>query len=264
MQLQASGAGPSHRAYRQSLSWWEEVLQAGVEVPLAPQLHFPACGAPGCLFVFTDAAREKGTGFGGFSLVKLAHERAGRFLFMAQSWDYDSLRALQADELSMPAGEMFGAVTLLDAAITHLGRVTHAICFTDSVATANGLTTAASHAPQLNAMLSWLFERHRGVQFLGVHQRGLRNQASDRLSRGRGAAVLAEAEQSGLTLVQLFPHKSAKAMLIEARRLPTRGASPDATRVRRRRPKRRPSAQASPGGRGPIADSFCAEVAGIT
>lgn len=239
MLLRVSKAGPLHEAYCQSLDWWRAVLQSGVSVPLAPQLRFPACEAPGCIFAFTDAARESGTGYGGFTVVRRGSEQVGELLFMAQEWPEDTLLALQSNALSMPAGEMFGAVVLLDAVISRLGRVTHAICFTDSVATASGLTTAASHAPQLNTMLSWLFNRNRQVQFLGVHQKGLRNQASDRLSRGKGAAVLVEAAQSGLRVEQLHPHSSAARMLEEARRQPTREQRPEAARARRRQPEGR-------------------------
>ncbi|KAL1504581.1 hypothetical protein AB1Y20_008366 [Prymnesium parvum] len=53
-------------------------------------------------------------------------------------------RRLQADDFSMPAGEAFGAVVLIDAVLTVLPAVSH---------------------------------------FLGIHQPGVRNRASDALSR---------------------------------------------------------------------------------
>lgn len=68
--IQIGASSAAAREYRVALAWWQAALGVGIEVPLAPRLMFPQVGAEGCLFVFTDAARENGTGFGGFTAVK--------------------------------------------------------------------------------------------------------------------------------------------------------------------------------------------------
>lgn len=80
-------------------------------MPLAPKpkLTFPQIGESGCACVFTDAAREAGTGFGGFMIVEEGPSGSPVFLFIEQRWSEASLRKLRRDEWSMPAGEMFGA-----------------------------------------------------------------------------------------------------------------------------------------------------------
>ena len=69
---------------------------------------------------------------------------------MAESWSEGTLRMLQCDVLSMPAGECFGAVVLADAVARRLGGLTHMWCFTDSIATRSAVTTGSSSAPQLD------------------------------------------------------------------------------------------------------------------
>lgn len=82
----------------------------------------------------------------------------------------------------------------------------HVICFTDSYATAEGLTAASgSDAPQLSFLVRWLCERRAGMQFLGMHQRGLRNVTSDRLSRGHQEPVLQELSAAGIHVRSLSP-----------------------------------------------------------
>ena len=107
----------------------------------------------------------------------------------------------------MPAGECHGAVVFADALLSALHGVTHLYCFTDSDATARAFTTAGSGSPQLNVQMQWLLRRHPGVQLLGIHQAGVRNEAADRLSRtiaGRDK-VLAEVKAAGLTSVEIQP-----------------------------------------------------------
>ncbi|KAL1522763.1 hypothetical protein AB1Y20_017735 [Prymnesium parvum] len=59
--------------FRHALAWWTRVLSSHVTVPLAPRLVFPEASESGCVFVFTDAAREMGTGHGGFTCVRWEH-----------------------------------------------------------------------------------------------------------------------------------------------------------------------------------------------
>lgn len=145
-------------------------------------------GEEGCAFLFTDAAREDGSGFGGFTLIRGGGDGQGspRFLFMAEAWDATTLRLLQGDVISMPAGECFGAA---EAVVRRLRGLTHLWRFTDSVATKAAITSGSSGAPQLDYLVTWLARRSPGVQFLAVHVPGVRNVMADKLSRDRAAEV---------------------------------------------------------------------------
>ena len=144
----------------------------------------------GCAFCFTDAAREAGTSHGGFSAVRRG--QAVEFLFLEQRWPADVLAALQENELLMVAGETYGAVVLADALLTDLQTASHMIIFTDSSATEVAINTGNSPSPQLNFLIRWLVQRWPAVQFLGVWQKGIRNDIADKISRKDLLAVLAE------------------------------------------------------------------------
>lgn len=218
--LMVGGKSKTATAYQHALDWWQSALSKEVSTPLAPMLRFPELGGPRSAFVFTDAAREEGTGFGGFTMW----ENAGRseFWFIAEQWSASMLRALQQNEVSMPAGEAMGAVILLDAVLSRCSEVEFVYCFTDSDATAKALTAAGSGAPQINFLIQWLLDRHRSVQFLGIHQRGVRNVASDRLSRGDARGVVAEAAASGARVVRLDPPPCFTAVTESVMTLPLR------------------------------------------
>ena len=201
--LAVAGDTPKQQLYRLALEWWQAALEDGVSVPLAPRLTFPTLDEPGSAFIFTDAAREDGTGFGGFTLVREAGHDAPLFLYIEQRWEDDALRALQSNSFSMPAGEAYGAVMLLDAVAHRLRGVSHIQAFTDSDATARALTTGSSGSPQLDFLVRWLFARHPGVQFLGIHQAGVRNSASDGLSRRALLDVLHEVTEAGAVIERL-------------------------------------------------------------
>lgn len=128
---------------------------------------------------------------------------------MEQRWPADVLVALQENELSMVAGEAYGAVVLADAVLTELGDATHMVVFTDSSATEVAINTGNSPSPQLNLLVRWLVERWPGVQFLGVWQKGSRNDVADRISREGLAAVLAEAEGAEMLTDRLHACSSA-------------------------------------------------------
>ncbi|KAL3912566.1 MAG: hypothetical protein SGPRY_008298 [Prymnesium sp.] len=135
------------REYRRALGWWHAALSAGIAVPLAPRRIFPQVGQPGCAYMLTDAAREDGTGFGGFTIVEEGSPPRPKCLFVEHQWGRETLNRLQADRWSMPAGEMFGAAMIMAAVARRLVGVTHIICFSDSVATATAVTTGSSGAP---------------------------------------------------------------------------------------------------------------------
>ena len=99
------------------------------------------------------------------------------------------------------------------------------IVFSDSDATARAFTTASSGAQQLNAAMQWLIARHPFVQFLGIHQPGVRNAAADGLSRQQldRERVLAEAAAAGLRPVRVPLDEEAVRLLIAAvRSMPLR------------------------------------------
>ena len=97
----------------------------------------------------------------------------------------------------MPAGEMFTMVIALVAFAEVLPGMKHAVCFTDSMATKSVVASGASPAPQLNALAMWLFDRLPGVQFLAIHQPGVRNDAADGISRNDMDRVLADVREAG-------------------------------------------------------------------
>ena len=96
------------------------------------------------------------------------------------------------------------------------------MCFTDSDATAKGLTAAGSGAPQLNLLLGWLGDKWAGMQFLGVHQQGVRNVTSDRLSRGQVDLVRRELSSAGIRVQRLLPTAGAREVLEAAKNQPLR------------------------------------------
>jgi hypothetical protein len=198
------GTGPTVKAYQRSLAWCRAALEQGVAVPLCPRAHFPDFDEPGCAFLFTDAAREAGTGHGAFTVVQWQGEHSQvELLFVEQRWSQHTLAALQSDVLSMPAGEGFGAVVAADAMLTALQGVTHLVVFTDSAATEAAINSANSPSPQMNVLVQWLMERWPLVQFMAVWQKGERNDVADRISRAGLAAVVAEAEAAGLATRRL-------------------------------------------------------------
>ena len=119
------------------------------------------------------------------------------FYYVEARWPDDVIAALQQDRISMPAGEMFTMVVALVAFADVLPGLKHAVCFTDSMATKAVIASGASPAPQLNALAMWLFDRLPGVQFLAIHQPGVRNDAADGISRSDMDRVLGEAREAG-------------------------------------------------------------------
>ena len=170
--------------------------------------------------MFTDAAREEGTGYGGHSPTMI--NGSPSLLAMGKSWPQDIGDKLRNNILSMPAGETFGAVVVADATIRALGNVTHLTLMTDCIATASTINSGGSGSMQLNALALWLFERHPRVQFLGIHLPGVANGAADSLSRGRVNDVVDEAKVCGTKIVWLYPHRSAFELLRSLSDMPQR------------------------------------------
>ena len=193
--LAVSGDKPGQIAYRESLLWWQARLTEGLVVPLAPRHHFPTPGAPGCVVVCTDAAREAGTGLGGYAPVEVGGELI--FYYVEARWPSDILLALQENRISMPAGELFTMVVTIAAVAEELEGVSHVIGFTDSDATRAAVTSGASPAPQLNCMVMWLQRAVASAQFLAIHQPGKRNDAADGISRSNRRGVLGEVRSVG-------------------------------------------------------------------
>ena len=180
-------------------------------MPLAPRQHFPAVSDEGCAFCFTDAAREAGTGHGGFTAVRRG--QAVEFLYLEQRWPADVLVALQENEMSMVAGEAYGAVVLADAVLADLQSATHMVIFTDSSATEVAINTGNSPSPQLNFLIRWLVQRWPAVQFLGVWQKGIRNDIADKISRKDLSAVLADVSQHDLSARELLACEGAEDLM---------------------------------------------------
>lgn len=220
--ISVGGRSAAAREFRVALEWWRATLMGGVSVPLAPRLVFPQVGEAGCLFVFTDAAREDGTGFGGFTIVIEESSSQPTFMYVEQRWSSESLRRLQRDEWSMPAGEMFGAAMIMSAVTQRLSGVSHIVCFSDSVSTVNAVTTGSSAAPQLNTTIRRLQSRLPQIQMLGIHQPGVRNGVSDKLSRGKLAEVLVSIEASAVRAERLTLIDEWEAWLRESQAQPTR------------------------------------------
>ena len=190
------GSKPAQQAYQQSLAWWKHALEDGISAPLAPKLTFPALGENGSAFMFTDAAREDGTGHGAFTFIT-ASDGQLLFLYIDPRWPADVIADLQSNRCSMPAGEGLGAVIFADLLASALPGLTHLVLFSDSTAVVAALNSNSSPSPQLNMLVRWLFERHPRLQVLAIHQPGVRNSAADGLSRTQSRQVIADAEAAG-------------------------------------------------------------------
>ena len=83
---------------------------------------------------------------------------------MDPRWPEEVLKALQENTLSMLAGEGIGAVVFTDEMATLLPNLTHLYVFTDSTAVEAAINSASSPSPQMNVVVSWLFDRILGTQ----------------------------------------------------------------------------------------------------
>jgi hypothetical protein len=197
--LSVAGVGKIQKEYQRSLDWWLAALKRDMSLPLAPRLTFPKPGEEGCAAVITDAAREDGTGMGGYAPFINPHSNERQMMVVASQWPQDLKEALQTNVLSMPAGELFALACTVASVSHHVAAVTHCVVLTDSDASAAAINTGASGSPQLQAILLWLEEMCPSLQLLGVWIPGEANTRADGLSRGvaKAGAVVAEAEEAG-------------------------------------------------------------------
>jgi hypothetical protein len=218
--IRVSGQGPAAVEFQLAIAWWRHALEAGMSTPLAPRLEFPPLDATGAAFMFTDAAREAGTGHGGFTMVHSELQLV--MIDMDPRWPGDILAALRSNELSMPAGEALGAVALADALADCLPGLTHLVVYTDSIATRSAIQTCNSDSPQLNYIIRWLLDRRPTLQLLGIHQPGVRNGAADGLSRHASPRIRQEAMDVGARVVSLPEDPAVWEMARAARAMPQR------------------------------------------
>ena len=224
--LHLHGGTAPQVAFQEAMQWWRAALERGLASPLAPKRSFPPLDAPGVAVIFTDAARENGTGVGGYSPIRRDGQRP-TLLYTSEEWPQWALRALQGNDLSMPAGEGFGVVAVLDALIGSLEGVSHVYVFTDCIAARAAINSEASGSPQINELIRWLLARHPHIQLLAFHQPGKRNRAADGLSRnGYGgelaSTILHEAREAGMQTEELELTRDAWDALEGAARLPQR------------------------------------------
>lgn len=111
--------------------------------------------------LFSDTAREVGTGYGGLSFIR-RRGKAGKvpkptMLSMAEQWNQATRHDLQTKRLSMPAGEApIGVIIMIDAMARELEGLTHLVAFTDSDPAAAALNMANSPSPHIDCLERWL------------------------------------------------------------------------------------------------------------
>ena len=197
--LKLVGTTQAQVAYQEAISWWKAALEADVQIPLAPRLHFPSPEEPGCMVTFQDAARGSGTGLGGFAPFVSRASGERQLLVLTEVWPGDVQQLLYNNVLSMPAGELFALVCLAASIHHRVHGVSHVIALSDSDPAARAINYCASGSPQLQALLLWFYELCPSLQSLAIWLPGKLNSRSDALSRGRqkAAKALEEAEAAG-------------------------------------------------------------------
>lgn len=214
--LHIHGSTRPQKAYQMCLLWWRSAFNSGFSVPLVHKRCFPLPGEQGCAFLFTDAAREDGTGFGGFTFVSSLAEDGSRrttMLYMSELWDHNVCKMLQQDELSMAAGEAFGAIAQMDSLCDALPGLSHIVVFSDSSASVQLLNSDNSASPQMDYLMRWFVKRRPSILTMAVHIPGKANRTSDALSRNIGHQFLMEAAATGCHLRRLRPAHECCSML---------------------------------------------------
>ena len=199
--VNVSGSGQTAKAYQRSLMWLRSRLSSDVSAPLAPRLHFPRPPTPGVVTLFSDAAREQGTGYGGFTIVARHRTQA---LWLAERWSGPTLALLRANIISMAAGELMGIAILVKALLAELPETTHMLIFTDSKSSAEAINTNGSTSLQMNVIIDYMLE-NTPVQVLAVWLPGEQNTHADNLSRGKEANFLQAAHTNKLETKRLKP-----------------------------------------------------------
>jgi hypothetical protein len=193
--------------------------------------------------IFSDAAREKGTGLGAFAPMREAPGAPAEFVFAKERWSDRQQQSFDSGGVSMPFGELFGMVVFAVALLDAYPKMHSVIFFTDCDAAKAATNTGSSPSPQMNWLLAWLFRRHPQVQFLALHIAGKRNWGADGLSRdgADGATikeVLASVEHGGrMRARRLQLPRDRAATFAEAASLP-QSARSQARKQRRHATKR--------------------------
>ena len=94
----------AHTGAASSIPWanlrQKTALENKIHVPLAIPADFPKPGAPGCITLFTDAARKEGTGGGAFLAIHTV--RFGPVLLWCEfDWPEDIRKSLMENQLSI-------------------------------------------------------------------------------------------------------------------------------------------------------------------
>lgn len=193
--------------FQQCLLLWRVAFVSGFSIPLAYKRCFPLPGEPGCACMFSDAARENNTGYGGFSFISFIQPDGSIkpiMIFMTELWGPHILMKLQQNEISMAAGEAFGVIAFMHALCDMLSGSTDLIMFSYSSATVQMLNSGNSSSPQMDFILQWFTRRRPNLLFMmSIHIPGINNRTSDALSRSNGSRFLDEASFSGCALRRL-------------------------------------------------------------
>ena len=206
--------------YKNALEWWAQALQKGVFTPLMPCIAFPHTTERGCCTLYSDAARELGTGRGGFSPVHFKEKQKPTFLYTSQTWPEDIRQDLIDNVISMPAGELFGLVVITLTVIKRLENASHMILYTDSDAAAIAINRNSSSSKQMDFLLQKLQQELGTIQLLAVHIPGVRNGVSDDLSRNGTQKAKAEATKAGFEIEELPVPEQYSDWMREAAKLP--------------------------------------------
>ena len=217
--VKVSGSGQTAAAYQRSLMWLRSRLSSDVTAPLAPRLQFPQPPTPGVVALFSDAAREHETGYGGFAIVT---QRQTVALWLAERWSGYTLELLRANIVSMAAGELMGIAILLRAILKELPETTHALIFTDSKSSAEAINTNGSTSLQMNVIIDYMLQ-DTPVQVLAIWLPGEMNTQADNLSRGREHEFLQAAQANNLKTKQLKPDNSIHTLISRVVAAPQRG-----------------------------------------
>ena len=191
-QLSVGGSGAVASSFRLALSWFQGALQEGLATPLAPRLTFPAPGMYGSDFAFMDASRD--WGIGGWSLLASSPPT---FLLIAAPYPPDLVvgaRDTGATGISTGALELAAYAIVADQVAARTGG-TSLLTFTDADAAKGAVNSGGSSAPAMRSLLLALFQSPR--QHLAVRVSTSENKWADDASRGKAAAVAADAASRG-------------------------------------------------------------------
>ena len=111
-------------------------------------------------------------------------------------WPGWARRRLQANELSMPAGELFAAVVGKVMAEDVMGA-SALLAVTDCMPVSGAVNAQTSPSPQLHELVKALYRTKKTTQVMAVHVRREHNQIADDLSKRMGEEVRSRAAAAG-------------------------------------------------------------------